>query len=296
MTTPQNANDFIEQQLDDRAKCLEDTHGADVLAFEGPLLFSVDDAFRTMVEELRATSQKKKLAIVLTTLGGYIEVVQRIVETLRHHYDVIDFIIPNYAFSAGTVLAMSGDSIWMDYYSRLGPIDPQVEGPDKRNMVPALGYLVQWQRLLEKAQKGTLTTVEAQLMISGPGFDQASLYQYEQARDLSVSLLKEWLVKYKFKDWTRTESRKKPVTPAMKTRRAGDIARKLNASEKWHSHESGISMEVLRRDLNVKIDDFGAKSDLAKCIKDYYNLLSDYMRKLDKTGVLHRRGKYLPFM
>lgn len=248
-----------------------------------------------MVEELKATSRRSKLAVVLTTLGGYIEIVQRIVESLRQHYETIDFIIPNYAFSAGTVFAMSGDSIWMNYYSRLGPIDPQVEGPDK-NTVPALGYLVQWQRLLDKAKKGELTTVEAQLMITGPGFDQAALYQYEQARELSIALLKQWLVNYKFKDWKETEGRHIPVTLRMKTRRAGDIARNLNNSEKWHSHSSGISMEILRKDLKIKIDDFDADSRLAKCVRDYYNLLSDYMQKRGNIGVLHRRGKYLPFI
>ena len=55
------------------------------------------------------------------------DVVQRVVDTLRRHYNLVDFIIPNYAYSAGTVLAMSGDAIHMDYYSRLGPIDPQIE-------------------------------------------------------------------------------------------------------------------------------------------------------------------------
>ena len=295
MSNPQNSNDFVEQQFDVRAESLGNAHKADILAFEGPLVFGVDDPFRNMVEEIKAKSRWKKLAVVLTTLGGYIEIVQRMVETLRHHYEIVDFIIPNYAFSAGTVFAMSGDSIWMNYYSRLGPIDPQAEGPDQ-SMVPALGYLVQWQRLLNKAAEGKLTTVEAQLMITGPGFDQAALYQYEQARELSIALLKQWLVKYKFKDWKQTEGRHIPVTSAMKTRRAGDIARNLNNSEKWHSHGSGISMEILRKDLKLKIDDFDADPILAKCVRDYYNLLSDYMQKRRNTGVLHRAGKYLPLM
>jgi len=51
---------------------------------------------------------------VLTTGGGSIEVVQRIVDVFRQHYTLVDFIVPNYAYSAGTVLAMSGDAIYMD--------------------------------------------------------------------------------------------------------------------------------------------------------------------------------------
>ncbi|MCL0060350.1 hypothetical protein M1N88_00460 [Dehalococcoidia bacterium] len=34
----------------------------------------------------RSEIDQTKLTIVVTTMGGYIEVVQRIVETIRHHY------------------------------------------------------------------------------------------------------------------------------------------------------------------------------------------------------------------
>lgn len=121
------------------------------------------------------------------------------VETIRHHYQDVNFVIPNHAFSAGTIFSMSGDYIYMDYYSRLGPIDSQVQTPNGK-MVPALGYLIQWERLLKKAEEQTITLPEIQLMIQG--FDQAELYHYEQARELSVHLLKEWLAQYKFRRWT----------------------------------------------------------------------------------------------
>ena len=37
-----------------------------------------------------------------------------------------NFWCPIFAMSAGTILVMSGDDIYMDYYAVLGPIDPQV--------------------------------------------------------------------------------------------------------------------------------------------------------------------------
>ena len=51
--------------------------------------------------------------------------VERTVGIIRQHYFQVDFIIPDKAMSAGTVCALSGDNIYMDYYSQLGPIDPQ---------------------------------------------------------------------------------------------------------------------------------------------------------------------------
>ena len=98
--------------------------------------------------------------------------------------------------SAGTVLVMSGDAIHMDYYSVLGPIDPQVEDREGKP-VPALGYSIRYDDLLAKAGAGRSSTAEMEILIN---FDQMRLYAFEQARDLSKSLLEEWLVKYKFKD------------------------------------------------------------------------------------------------
>lgn len=291
--TPQTSNEFIEQQLDNRAQALMQEFDADILGFNGTLFLGVDDLVRKFVESMRQKPDLRgKLVVILTTPGGYIEVVQRIVDTFRHHYEIVDFVVPNYALSAGTVLVMSGDAIHMNYYSRLGPIDPQVETP-KGRAVSALGYLVQWERLLKKAREGDLTTVEAQLMITG--FDQGELYEFEQARELSITLLKEWLVKYKFKSWHVTQSRKRRVTNRMRAGRAVAIARKLNNPERWHSHSAGISMEVLRRDLNLLIDDFDADPEIGVKIKDYHRLLDDYMMRRDNKGVLHTLGQYVPF-
>lgn len=290
---PMNANDFIEQALDDRASELEKSFQSDVMGFIGPLIDGVDDIMRDVVERKRQNSNRRGLTIFLTTSGGYIEVVQRIAETFRHHYRDVSFVVPNYAFSAGTVLAMSGNSIYMDYYSRLGPIDPQLERPGGR-IVPALGYLIQWERLLEKAKRGEITLPEMQLMVDG--FDQAELYQYEQARELSISLLEEWLAKYKFRNWRVTETKKTRVTQAMRRNRARQIAKQLNDTENWHVHGYGISMEVLRSDLKLLIGDFGKDVIMGEQIRNYHTLLDDYRMKRGNVGIVHTIGNYLPFM
>jgi hypothetical protein len=154
--------------------------------------------------------------------------------------------------SAGTVLVIAGDAIHMDYASTLGPIDPQVMNKEGR-WVPALGYLEQYERLVRKSVEGTLTTAELAYLIQN--FDPAELSSYEH--ELSVALLKEWLVKYKFKNWKKTEGSGTTVTVKMRRDRAVEIARKLNDMNLWHSHGRGIPMAVLRRDLNLLIDDFG---------------------------------------
>ena len=111
----------------------------------------------------------------------------------------------------------------MNYYSALGPIDPQVQNKDGK-LVAALGYLDKINELLQKAQARTLT--EAEFLIL-KDFDLAELRSYEQVKELAIDMLKEWLTKYKFKDWTVHSSTKQPVTKADKEQRAIEIAQKL---------------------------------------------------------------------
>ncbi len=294
-TIPITSNEFIEQQLDERLRTIEEHFSADAISFAGPILFGVDNLIRNAIENKKEKSSKDKLIFILTTAGGYSEVVHRIVDTVRYHYKTVDFVIPDYAYSAGTVLVMSGDEIYMDYYSRLGPIDPQIENPSGR-MVPALGYLEQYKRLIEKAKDQTdpITPAEVQLLISA--FDQAELYKYEQERLLSIALLKEWLPQYKFKNWDKTETRQLPVTDEMRKARAEEIATELNKTERWHVHGYGISMEVLRRELKLKIEDFGKNKLLDEKIWLYHNLLDDYMIRRENKGVLHIDKSYQPFV
>ena len=282
------ANTIVEEQLNELAVKLEDCFSADVLGYIGSLLVGADELIRDGIEAIHP--KRDRLLFLLETNGGFIETVERIVGTLRHYYKEVDFIVPNYAMSAGTVLVMSGDAIYMDYFSVLGPIDPQIPRRGA-SQLPALGYLIQYQRLMDKAKDGMLNTAEMAVLLK---FDQAELYLIEQARELSIALLKDWLVKYKFKNWVRTETQGKPVTLQMKRNRAAAIGRMLNNPSIWHAHGRAIPMTVLQKDMNLKIEDFGENENAAKMVRSYHHLLLDYMRKTGHNGFLHVKGHHVP--
>ena len=286
-----NANLIIEEQLNAHLKALQETLRMNVLVYVGGIIRPADDLIRDAIESQTDNRINRRIAVILETSGGYIEVAHRIADALRHHYRYVVFIIPNFAMSAGTVLVMSGDAIYMDYYSILGPIDPQVERRNSDMLIPALGYLVQYDRLIKKSQKGQLSTAEMAFLIQK--FDPAELYRYEQERELSVSLLRDWLVKYKFKNWKITRTRRKQVTQALRKARAEEIARKLNDTERWHSHSRGLSMDVLRKNLNLQIEDFEHLKPLNNHIKTYYKLLQDYMMRRGHEAALHYDEKYI---
>jgi hypothetical protein len=55
-------------------------------------------------------------------------------------------------------------------------------------------------------------------------------------------------------------------------------------------------MDVLDRDLNLLIDDFGGDARLSGIIRNYHDLLADYMARLGISGVVHFDGSFKPFM
>ncbi len=295
MTEPKaiEANALVEESLNQNIADLENALSADVLAFSGYIYYRADLFIRDAIEWRKKQKPKRnKLAFFLETGGGYIEVAQRIAHIIRTHYRRVEFYVPNAAMSAGTVLVMSGDSIHMDYYSILGPIDPQLPKPDGSS-IPALGYLKKYKELMDKANSGGLNTAEMTYLCSK--FDPAELYQYEQARELSVYLLEKWLARYKFKEWKRTKTRGKIVTTAMKKARAREIAAKLNDTDKWHTHGHGISMAVLRsKEIKLQIEDFGRNKNLHQQIRNYWALLSDHLSKIDARAVIHTKDRYRP--
>lgn len=283
-----DSNRIIERLLDEKLRAVESAGDADALTYIGPIFDGLETEVKHAIESIE--NRKPKLLVLLETNGGYIETAERVANIFRHHYAVVDFIVPNFAMSAGTVLVMAGDAIHMDYSSVLGPIDPQVFRTGQ-GFVPALGYLEQYERLIDKSAEGNLTTAELHFLVTN--FDAAQLYRYEQQRDLSIDLLKEWLVKYKFKNWATTETRGLNVTDRLRKQRARTIARQLLNTKRWRSHSRGIPMEVLRRDLNLKIDDFEQDPELGPKVKEYYRLLKDYqLRRTHNFWVLHTDGHY----
>lgn len=278
----------IKQMLDGHIERMETKLDRDVLAVFGQIAFGLEHRVRDAITAMVPTSRRERLTVVLDTGGGVVEVVERMVDVIRHFYADVQFIIVDRAMSAGTIFAMSGDSIMMDYFSVLGPIDPQVVKGDR--FVPALSYLHQFDRLIEKDKEGGLSSAEYALIAK---LDLAELHQFEQARDLSVTLLKKWLAAYKFKEWTVTETKRNEVTPQMRAARAEHIATVLSDNRLWHSHGRGISRETLQSDdIKLKIDDLGAEPDLQRLMREYHHCLSDYLVSTGNRNLVQSRSYF----
>lgn len=274
----------LKSLLNSKLAVLEQYLKADVLVYFGPIGNLNDNFFLKLVEELVSTpNHHKTLYVILTTTGGSATTVERYVNIIRYHYTEVHFIVPDYAYSAGTIFCMSGDSIYMDYFSVLGPIDPQVLNKEGK-WVPALGYLDKINDYMKKSKEGSLTTVEAEII---KNFDLAELRSYEQAKDLTIDLLNKWLVKYKFKKWTK-HNNGEVITHKEKEERASQIAEQLSNNNKWKYHGRPINIEALK-ELKLEIEDYSENKKLRFIIRDYYETMSDYIKLKNFLIFIHDR-------
>ncbi|PWV53472.1 serine dehydrogenasease [Chitinophaga sp. S165] len=284
-----NVNSTIRGLLEEKLLKIEQYFKADVFCYYGNIIDGLENDIRNIIEELAQDPGKKdKLVVILTTMGGSAIAVERYVNIIRHHYSTVDFVVPDYAYSSGTIFCMSGDNIYMDYFSVLGPIDPQVQNKDGK-WVGALGYLDKINEAIEKSKTDELSQVEFFMV---KDLDLAELRSYEQAKDLTIQLLKKWLVKYKFKNWlthqTTPELKGQEVTVEQKTARAEEIANMLNKNAEWNSHGRPINVERLK-ELGLKIDDYSINETLSGLVREYYDLLSDYVSANKQPIFVHTR-------
>lgn len=282
----------INQILAERLRRIEEHLQGDVAFYYGDIDPGYARAFRDFMERLPGTDARRpRLILFVNTPGGSVEAVEKVVDIIRFLYREVFVVVPDFAMSAGTVLCMSGDKIYMDYSSSLGPIDPQVF--NGREWVPALGYLDKVEQLLEKARKGDLTNAEFLILQNQ---DLALLNKYEQARDLTSTLLKKWLVEFKFRDWRthETDPTKKgqPVTGEEKQARAEQIAKMLGDNHLWLSHGRMIGLATLKSLLRLKIDDYSDDVTLRPLVRGYNDLLTEYIGRGGFKFFMHSRNYF----
>lgn len=80
------------------------------------------NGFMNAVHELEG----KELTLILHTPGGVTNAVESIVSYLHSKFNFIEVIVPTFAMSGGTMIALASDLIIMGKQSQLGPIDPQL--------------------------------------------------------------------------------------------------------------------------------------------------------------------------
>jgi ClpP class serine protease len=116
----------LEQKRSSRVITL--IHRQESLSFLGvPLrrIIDVDDS-EQVLRAIRLTPDTVPIDLVAHTPGGLVLAAEQIARALHRHPARVTVIVPHYAMSGGTMLALAADEIVLDENAVLGPVDPQI--------------------------------------------------------------------------------------------------------------------------------------------------------------------------
>lgn len=98
----------------------------------------IDDS-EEVLRAIRSTPPDVPIDLILHTPGGLALAATQIALALRAHPQKKSVIIPHYAMSGGTLIALAADEIIMDPHAAMGPVDPQLM--DQTGIYPAVSLL-----------------------------------------------------------------------------------------------------------------------------------------------------------
>ena len=82
-----------------------------------------------LIRLFRSLGKQPKLDLFLRTTGGVAEIPWRIVSLLREFTDHLAVIVPSFAYSGGTHIAIAADELVLTPFSALGSVDPTRNHP-----------------------------------------------------------------------------------------------------------------------------------------------------------------------
>jgi ClpP class serine protease len=103
-------------------------HRQETMSFLGfPVVRYIDiDDSESILRAIRDTPSGQPIEIVLHTPGGLVLAARQIAAALADHDGQITAVVPHYAMSGGTLIALAADEIVMESHASLGPVDPQL--------------------------------------------------------------------------------------------------------------------------------------------------------------------------
>lgn len=136
-----------------------------------------------VIRAIRSTPPDQPIALVLHTPGGLVLAASQIAMALKRHPAKKIVIVPHYAMSGGTLIALAADEIIMDPDAVLGPLDPQI--PVGNAVYPAPSLIKVARQKGENARDETLVLADV------------AEKAIEEIQDLIVRLLEDRLGKEK---------------------------------------------------------------------------------------------------
>ena len=238
MYQAKNAERYLRQA---RIKQIQQASGCRLLCYTAGIGARINrEDILGIVELLHNVPRNSNIDLMLHTGGGDIDAAEKIVAILRTRVGTGRFrvILPDFAKSAGTLIALAADEVVMSESSELGPIDPQFlkrDGEGNARWHSVLSYLNAYEELSQRLREAP-EDMPARIMISK--LDYTTVVQFEAVKNRARKLAEEHLNRWMF------QKRKGNYTK---------IASELMDTNKWPAHGQMISWEDAREmGLEVK--------------------------------------------
>jgi ClpP class serine protease len=150
-------------------------HRQETVGFLGVPLYrfiDIEDS-EAILRAIRMTPAETPIDLVLHTPGGLVLASEQIAYALRNHPAKVTVLVPHYAMSGGTLLALAADEIRMDAAAVLGPVDPQLGD------LPAAS-------LVRLVAKKPVERIEDRTLIMADVAEKAVRHMKQVVRDLLV--------------------------------------------------------------------------------------------------------------
>ena len=120
----------VMQRLEKKRKSRVITliHRQETMSFLGfPIVRYIDiEDSEHLLQAIRLTPPEEDIDLILHTPGGLVLASEQIACALARHPGRVTVMVPHYAMSGGTLIALAADEVLMDENAVLGPVDPQL--------------------------------------------------------------------------------------------------------------------------------------------------------------------------
>lgn len=199
----------------------------------------------------------KGLTLILHTPGGSPNAAETIVKYLRSKFDDIEVIVPAYAMSAGTMVALAADRVIMGRQSQLGPIDPQMRTAHGTVSAHAVIDQFAWAKA-EVAKDPSAVSVWAPVLAAhGPSL----LSEARNALNYGADLVTEWLAKWMFAGSSNANGK------------AQHIADYLSDASQHGSHGRRVDRDEANQ-LDLVVEELEQSQDLQDAVLTAYHTMT----------------------
>lgn len=155
-------------------------HREETMSFLGfPVVRYIDvNDSEQVLRAIHMTDPEVPLDLILHTPGGLVLAALQIARAIAAHRAKVTVLVPHYAMSGGTLIALAADEIVMCSHSVLGPVDPQIGDCPAASLLKVVRAKpiaeIDDQTLIQadQAEKAMAQLREAVQTLLGPRMDQ----------------------------------------------------------------------------------------------------------------------------